>query len=68
MLRFFLYLILFILIYYFIKNIVNAFKTLASDRKKKRDGNVTINFNGNKKNRKSNNDIGEYVDYEEVDE
>ncbi len=42
----------------------NQFDT--SGRAKKREGDVTIDKKPKNK-RKSNNDVGEYIDYEEID-
>jgi hypothetical protein len=68
MLRFILYVMLFSLIYYFIKNIIVGYKNYSSSKKKKKNGNVTIDFSAGNKKDKRKNDVGEYVDYEEVDE
>lgn len=70
MLRFILLLILFYLIYYLIKNIVAGYKGYSKARKQKKNGDVSIDYYpGKKKKRnKNNDDVGEYVDYEEVDD
>lgn len=67
MFKFILLLVLFYLIYYLIKNIVAGYKSHAKAKEKKQ-GKVTVDYTPGKKSKKDNNEIGEYVDYEEVDD
>lgn len=66
MLRFILLVILFLLIYYFIKNIIIGYKSYSETKQKKKNGNVTIDYFPGKGKKSKTDDVGEYVDYEEV--
>jgi len=68
MLRFLLLVILFSLIYYFIKNIIVGYKSYSQTKQKEKNGNVTIDYFPGKDKKSKTDDIGEYVDYEEVDD